>query len=96
MQRHSRPVKPADLGSIGRDHFAARFKSAGVDLATFKYRRDLGESDGVPEVIESAFGWCPEGENRRRIITGVNWSPRNRQPVPFVRLLRRQPGQHPH
>jgi DNA topoisomerase VI subunit B len=75
MQRQSRPVKPADLGFIGKDHLAARFKAAGADLATFKHRRDLGESDGIPEVIEAAFGWCPDGANKRRIITGVNWSP---------------------
>lgn len=68
-------MKPADLGFIGKDHLAARFKAAGADLATFKHRRDLGESDGIPEVIEAAFGWCPDGANKRRIITGVNWSP---------------------
>lgn len=26
-------------------------------------------------MIETAFAWCPEGANQRRIITGVNWSP---------------------
>ena len=29
----------------------------------------------MPDVIETAFGWCPDGANERRIITGVNWSP---------------------
>jgi hypothetical protein len=29
----------------------------------------------VPDVIETAFGYCPGGPNERRIITGVNWSP---------------------
>jgi hypothetical protein len=75
MQRHTRPVKPADLGSIGEGHLAARFQATGVNLETFRYRRNFGESDGVPDAIESAFGWCPDGENQRRIITGVNWSP---------------------
>ena len=31
-------------------------------------------TDGVPWVVETAFGWCPEAESRR-LITGVNWSP---------------------
>jgi DNA topoisomerase VI subunit B len=75
MKRQSRPVKPKDLGFIGREHLAARFKGAGADLETFKYRRTVGETDGVPDVIEAAFGWCPGGAKERRIITGVNWSP---------------------
>jgi hypothetical protein len=75
MQRHSRPVKAADLGLIGKDHLATRFEPAGVNLETFKYQRALGENDGIPDVIESDFGWCPDGKNKRRIITRVNWSP---------------------
>jgi hypothetical protein len=75
MQRQSRPVNPKELGFIGKEHLAARFKAAGADLATFRYRRTFGETDGVPDVIETAFGYCPGGANERRIITGVNWSP---------------------
>ena len=75
MQRQSKPVKPLDLGFIGKDHLAARFKAAGAALETFQYRRTVGETDGVPDVIETAFGWCPDGAKERRIITGVNWSP---------------------
>jgi Topoisomerase 6 subunit A/Spo11, Toprim domain len=75
MKDRSRPIKPVDLGLIGRDHLAARFKAAGADLRTFRYRRIFGETDGVPDVIETAFGWCPSGAKERRIITGVNWSP---------------------
>ncbi len=75
MQRHSRPVKPIDLGLIGKDHLAARFEAAGADLKSFKYKRAPGETDGVPDVIETAFGWCPRGKNERRIIKGINWSP---------------------
>jgi hypothetical protein len=68
-------VKPVDLGLIGKDHLAARFEAAGADPVTFRYRRMFGETDGVPDVIETAFGYCPDGANERRIITGVNWSP---------------------
>ena len=39
MQRQSKPVKPKELGFIGKDHFAARFKAAGADLKVFRYRR---------------------------------------------------------
>ena len=75
MKRQSRPVNPKDLGFIGKDHLAARFKAAGGDLETFRYRRPVGETDGIPDVIETAFAWCPNGADVRRIITGVNWSP---------------------
>jgi hypothetical protein len=74
MQRQSRPVKPQDLGIIGKDHFASRFETAGADLRAFRYKHNFGNTDGIPDVIETAFGWCPKGTNRR-IITGVNWSP---------------------
>jgi DNA topoisomerase VI subunit B len=84
MQRESRPPQPNDLGFIGKDHLAARFKAAGADLATFKYQRNFGETDGVPDVIEAAFAWCPKGENERRIITGVSWSPAIGNPFRFL------------
>ena len=29
----------------------------------------------MPEVVEVAFGYRPNGANERRIITGINWSP---------------------
>jgi DNA topoisomerase VI subunit B len=75
MQQQSRPVNPQDLGIIGRDHFAARFKADGAELQAFRYKRNFGNTDGIPDVIETAFGWCPDGANERRIITGLNWSP---------------------
>jgi DNA topoisomerase VI subunit B len=75
MKRHSRPVNPKDLGFIGRDHLAARFAAVGGNLETFRYHRAVGQADGIPDVIESAFAWCPNGADKRRIITGVNWSP---------------------
>jgi DNA topoisomerase VI subunit B len=75
MKRQSRPVNPKDLGFIGKDHLALRFAAAGGDPETFRYRRIVGEANGIPDVIETAFAWCPNGANQRRIITGLNWSP---------------------
>jgi Histidine kinase-, DNA gyrase B-, and HSP90-like ATPase len=76
MRKHTRPVKPADLGLIGKEHLAACFHSSGAELKTFKYQRLFGDSeDGVPDIVESAFGWVPGGKNGRRIVVGVNWSP---------------------
>jgi DNA topoisomerase VI subunit B len=74
MQRHSRPVKPAQLGVIGRDHLAARLAGLGAEADSFAYKKTLGETDGLPWVMETAFGWCPD-LGYRRLVTGVNWSP---------------------
>ena len=53
---------------------------AGGDPETFTYNRTIGETGGVPRVIEFAFGIHRaglDGSNgpRRKVITGVNWSP---------------------
>jgi hypothetical protein len=39
MQASSSPVKPALLGTIGREHFKARFAAAGCEMERFDYRR---------------------------------------------------------
>ena len=62
------------LGIIGKDHFKRRFEVAGCEMESFDYRKVTDTTDGVPWVIETAFGWCPEAESRR-LVTGVNWSP---------------------
>jgi DNA topoisomerase VI subunit B len=74
MQNATRPIKPQDLGLIGKDHIACRFADAGADLETFNYKRTLRDDNGLPSVIEMAFAYCPNGLSTRRIITGVNWS----------------------
>jgi hypothetical protein len=74
MKQHTRPVKPRDLGVIGREHLLVRFIASGVEEKTFRYRCDAVEEDGIPYVVETAFGFCPRGNDERRIIRGVNWS----------------------
>jgi hypothetical protein len=81
MKRHSRPVKPAALGVIGKDAIADRFAALGCEMESFKYAKTIGETDETetkhdrPWVIETAFAWCPEQGESRTLITGVNWSP---------------------
>jgi DNA topoisomerase VI subunit B len=73
LQKHSKPVKPQDLGLIGKNHLLACFKGVGLEPETFRYQKAVGETDGLPWVVETAFGWCPN-LGTRRIIVGVNWS----------------------
>jgi len=74
MQKHTRSPKAKDLGVIGREHLLARFLAYGAHADTFKYKAVIGDTEnGLPVVIETAFGWCPTG-SERRIVTGVNFS----------------------
>jgi hypothetical protein len=74
MCKHSRPIKPKELGAIGKEHFAAKFEALDVAPETFDYRRAEFEHDGLPYLAEVAFGYCPNSADARRIVTGVNWS----------------------
>ena len=74
MQRHTRPVKSPRLGIIGEEHLKARLLAMGVRPDSFRYSRKLSK-DGLPWVLESAFGWLgDEAEDMRRIYSGANWS----------------------
>jgi hypothetical protein len=74
MKANSKPVKPAMLGVIGRDHFHQRFAAIDGEMESFDYRKITSTTDGIPEIVEVAFCWCPELA-KRRLVTGVNWSP---------------------
>jgi DNA topoisomerase VI subunit B len=74
MKSNSTPVKPEQLGVIGKDHLQRRFLAAGCQMESFQYKRVAEYTDGIPWVIETAFGWCPKASGRR-LVTGVNWSP---------------------
>jgi len=81
LQKHSKPVRPACLGVIGKSHLYRMMEQAGGDPATFTYRRSFGETDGVPRILEFAFGVHRDGLSAAgqtptaKIVTGVNWSP---------------------
>ena len=80
LQRHSKPVPPAHLGVIGREHLYRLMEAAGGDSKTFTYNRSFGETNGIPRVVEFAFGVHRDGLTaglapNRKVITGVNWSP---------------------
>jgi hypothetical protein len=80
LKRHTKPVKPADLGVIGKEHFFSLIKEAGGDPKTFKYTCVFGVTNGLPRVVESALAIHASGLTagnaapKRKLITGVNWS----------------------
>ena len=68
-------MKPKLLGLIGKEHLKLCMIRAGVEMESFDYSRAFDETDdGLPCVVEVAFGSCPKAKGRR-LITGVNWSP---------------------
>jgi hypothetical protein len=79
MRKYSKPVKPKHLGVIGVGHLKHRFLAAGGNLETFKYQRRNGMTpDGIPYVVEFAFGMHQSGFEGayvpRKFVTGANWS----------------------
>jgi hypothetical protein len=80
MKAETKPVKPAALGIITEKHIRWKFASSGCDMETFRYKQTKGFTDGgLPWVLEVAFAWAPR-LTKRRLITGVNWSPGIRNP----------------
>jgi DNA topoisomerase VI subunit B len=73
MRAETRPVKPQQLGLIGEDALSQRFLQIGADASWFKYAKEVGVTDGLPWVVEVAFGLPSRGQ--RRLMAGINWSP---------------------
>src|SRR5262245_25756964 len=79
MKTESREVKPAMLGAVGEAHIR-RFllEQHNVDDPdVIDYRKVEGEAEGLPFILEVAFGmYGPKhrGESKAEII-GVNWTP---------------------
>ena len=72
----SQPVKPRDLGVVGRDHLLARFTESGADPETFVYRCAAVEHDVPPFFIEAAFAYRgDDDEDGADIIEGFNFTP---------------------
>jgi DNA topoisomerase VI subunit B len=80
MQRHTRPVKSKSLGVIGQEHFKSRLLAMGVKEESFQCRPRFAK-DGMPQVLEAAFGYLgADVPDARRIFSGVNWSAAIRNP----------------
>jgi len=74
LQGATRPVQSKNLGIIGKDHLKTRLLAMGVQEESFTYSQRLAK-DGLPWVLESAFGWLGEAaKDQRKIYTGANWS----------------------
>lgn len=75
MQEHSRAPLPRALGVIGEEHLrwwmATHYQASEEGI---RYVRKVGENEGLPYVLEVAFGVREDDEMRRHLVTGLNWS----------------------
>lgn len=74
MRTASKAPSPRLLGIIGQDHLSAWMVSQGVAEGGIRYIKKQG-IDGLPFVLEMAFGVNEDRDSGRRIVTGLNWSP---------------------
>jgi DNA topoisomerase VI subunit B len=81
IRKYSKPVAPKHLGVIGCQHLKERFLTSGGNIETFKYECRMGmTSDGIPYIVEFAFGLHQSGLSQngatvpRKFVTGANWS----------------------
>jgi DNA topoisomerase VI subunit B len=73
MKSESRPVKSKALGLIGEAHITQWLNDF---CNSVRYKKVEGVTpDGLPYVLEVAFGIQPNDEAERIILVGQNWSP---------------------
>jgi len=72
MQARTRPVKSKRLGIIGEGHMRTRLLEMGIEPESFNYSSKLSK-DGLPQVLECAFGCLGDGDKTRQIFSGANW-----------------------
>jgi len=82
MKENSQPVKPKALGIIGEDHLKSWMADSYVQAESVKYKSVSGDIDGLPYILEVAFGvYTPEySDCHGEIVTGLNWSPTLQNP----------------
>lgn len=90
MQEQTQPVKPQQLGIIGKDHIVSCMeKYYGVKVGTIQYKKITGFDNNLPHVIEIAFGIKDKEHEKegRTIVCGLNWSPTLGIPVVEFRQM---------
>ena len=78
MQEETIPVKPQQLGIIGKDHIVSSMeKYYGVKAEKVQYKKITGLDNNLPHIIEIAFGIKTAEHERegRSVVCGLNWSP---------------------
>jgi DNA topoisomerase VI subunit B len=86
MQQASRPVRSKALGMLGEEHLSnCLVRDHEVDAASVRYKK-IASKDGLPFIVEVAFGIKRDECDDWTVLCGVNWSPALR--TPFEELPR--------
>lgn len=81
MCAESREIKPKSLGIIGEQHIVKHLVAQGVTADSIMYRKKEGTTDdGIPFVLEMAFGVFEDTEMAFSLHSGLNWTPAIRTP----------------
>ena len=98
MKKESSPPKPAVLGIIGKDHIKNwMIKYANAAEKSIEYRHKKSVSiDGLPHVAEMAFAVLNNDNDKRRIVSGLNWSPTLVLPAEEISALLQKMRFDPH
>jgi hypothetical protein len=83
MQAEARPVRPAALGVIGEEHLSQHLITRlYASQPSVRYKKIEGVADGLPFVLEVAFGTYTEeyASCGRQVSAGLNWTPVIRMP----------------
>jgi len=78
MQAEARPVRTAALGAIGEEHLSQHLITRlYASQPSVRYKKIEGVADGLPFVLEVAFGIYTEeyASCRREVSAGLNWTP---------------------
>ncbi len=77
MKTFSRPVKPQRLGGIiGKDHIQSTLAQFGIKQGRVEYQKIVAVGlDGLPHVLEVAFGLRDNKDSKRILLIGLNHSP---------------------
>jgi hypothetical protein len=84
MQTATRPVKAKALGCIGEANWRRAMTALyGVSPKGIRYKRIYSDrnENGLPFVIEAAFGSLPYERRARVVRVGINWTPCLELPV---------------
>lgn len=78
MKKFSRPIKAPRLGGlIGKEHIRIALQRFGIESGSrIEYQKVVGTgSDGLPHILEVAFGVRADKESNRLLLIGLNHSP---------------------
>jgi DNA topoisomerase VI subunit B len=90
MRQASRPIKAKELGMLGHAHLATFLEQyTAIVPESITYKKCDGLADGLPYMLEVAFGWQSTTalDSQCDMHVGLNWTPALKAPIPELPML---------